>query len=158
MLNHVRGLRLHTSSAPSVALPQKSFSTLNKASDSGVCEKNAGQLHWPKPRSPLHPPNPMLIMVMMSARSVQKKSWKLLNRQWHCYSTLDVGGGGAATNCIRLYVFQRFFCKHRYTHRVCLVCYMCAHVLAPEATPHVRLTRLTCKTWKILYVLHILHS
>ena len=68
------------------------------------------------------------------------------------------GGGGTATNCIRLYVFQRFFCKHRYTHRVCWVCYMCAHVLAPEATPHVRLTRLTCKTWKILYVLHILHS
>ena len=140
------------------ALPQKSTSTLNKASDSGVCEKNAGQLYWGEPHSPLHPPSPILIMVMMSARSVQKK---LEFAEPPLTLLLNIGRGGAggtATNCIRLYVFQRFFCKHRYTHPVCLVCYMCAHVLAPEATPHVRLTRLTCKTWKIFYVLHILHS
>ena len=128
-------------------MPSKSFSTLNKPFDSGVCKKNAGQLYSAKPHSPLHPPESNVDHGHDGCKERAKK--KLETAELPMTLLLNIGRGGVgetATDCIRLYLFQRFFCKHRYTHRVCLVCYMCAHVLASEAMPHVCLTRLTCKT------------
>ena len=101
---------------------QKKFWQLNMSSDSGVYEKSAGIISsYSVGCRPPAPPHPMLSINVTGELAISNFFFARSSHSWRPWSTLDCEGWRGSEALFNI-ADQRFFCKHRYPHHVCLVC------------------------------------